>query len=312
MTFFLDLWHDLREKRLWPVAVGLLAAAVAIPAIMLKPAEEIAPPAIAASADAPEELPAVQLDDAAPAGSKLETYSQRNPFRPLADLEEETTGLPAGGSSGSSGATSAGEPAAGPSTAGSSAGSSTPSRPAGGDSGSAPAASTGGGGGSTTTPTSEPSEPAVQWFRYTADIRFGERGSRKKMKDVESLTLLPNDEAPAIVFMGVGADAKSAIFFIANPSFTAEGEGKCNDKDNCRFVKLRLADGANEHSFISEDGSTRYELKLIGLNRENISDAQAKGDADDSKGRPAATIQDGSDSFLPRLLYRPSVARETK
>ena len=25
-TFFLDLWHDLREKRLWPVAAGLAVA----------------------------------------------------------------------------------------------------------------------------------------------------------------------------------------------------------------------------------------------------------------------------------------------
>ena len=25
-AFFLDLWHDLKQKRLWPVAVALLAA----------------------------------------------------------------------------------------------------------------------------------------------------------------------------------------------------------------------------------------------------------------------------------------------
>ena len=29
--FFLDLWHDLREKRLWPVAALLLLALVAVP-----------------------------------------------------------------------------------------------------------------------------------------------------------------------------------------------------------------------------------------------------------------------------------------
>ena len=43
-TFFIDLWHDLREKRLWPVAVGLLAAIVAVPAILFKPASDAAPP----------------------------------------------------------------------------------------------------------------------------------------------------------------------------------------------------------------------------------------------------------------------------
>ena len=36
--FLLDLWHDLKEKRLWPVAVVLLAALVAVPVLLAKPA----------------------------------------------------------------------------------------------------------------------------------------------------------------------------------------------------------------------------------------------------------------------------------
>jgi hypothetical protein len=301
MTFFLDLWHDLREKRLWPVAVGLLAAALAIPVIMLKPAEEVPQPAIVANADAAEELPAVQVDDSAPSGSKLETFSQRNPFRPLSDLEEEETTGSASAGSGGSGSSKA-------STAGASAGS---TAGAGSSKGSSPSTSSGSGGGSSD-PAIDPSGPSTQWFRYTADLKFGTPGSLKTYKDVEALTLLPNDETPAIVFMGVSDDAKSAIFFIADPAFTATGEGECNDKKNCRFVQLGIADGKNEHSFVSEDGSEQFDVKLLGLNRENISSSEAKGDATDSKGKPSSTIEQANDTFLPRLLYRPSVARETE
>ena len=43
-AFALDLWHDLREKRLWPVAVLLLAALVAVPVLLAKPADDPGPP----------------------------------------------------------------------------------------------------------------------------------------------------------------------------------------------------------------------------------------------------------------------------
>jgi hypothetical protein len=300
VTFFLDLWHDLREKRLWPVAVGLLAAALAIPAIMLKPAEEVQQPTVVANTDSAEELPAVQVDEAAPSGSKLETYSQRNPFRPLADLEKDDTGTPGSGS-GASGSSEG--PKAG--AAGSSAGSSAGGDPSKGSTDS----STGGG---TSEPGVDPDGPSVQWFRYTADLKFGRPGALKTHKDVESLTLLPNDENPAIVFMGVSDDAKSAIFFIADPAFTATGEGKCNDRKNCRFVELGISDSRNEHSFVSEDGSEQFDVKLLKLERQNITDSEAKGDATDAKSKTASTVEEGNDTFLPRLLYRPNVARETE
>ncbi len=41
--FLLDLWHDLREKRLWPVAVVLAVGLVAVPVVLSKPSA--APPA---------------------------------------------------------------------------------------------------------------------------------------------------------------------------------------------------------------------------------------------------------------------------
>ena len=41
--FLLDLWHDLREKRLAPVAVVLLLGLVAVPVLLAKPAEDPGP-----------------------------------------------------------------------------------------------------------------------------------------------------------------------------------------------------------------------------------------------------------------------------
>ena len=52
--FLLDLWHDLKEKRLWPVAVVLLVGLVAVPVLLAKPADEAAAPAPAANAAGPK------------------------------------------------------------------------------------------------------------------------------------------------------------------------------------------------------------------------------------------------------------------
>ena len=38
--FLLDLWNDLRDERLWPVALVLLAGLVAVPVVLAKKAEE--------------------------------------------------------------------------------------------------------------------------------------------------------------------------------------------------------------------------------------------------------------------------------
>ena len=306
-TFLLDLWHDLREKRLWPVAVGLLAATVAIPMIMLKPASEATDaPAVVANTSNDGALPAVSVDGSPSRGSKLESFNQRNPFRPLSDLQQKPASSPAGG-----GSSSGGPSVPGGSPSGSKASSGGSSAGSGGSGGSSTPSS----GGSTPSPGGS-GAPSVQWFRYTADIRFGTPTDTKRMNDVQSLTLLPDEKNPAVVFMGVSEDAKSAIFFIADPAFRAEGEGECNSDEDCRFVKLGLDEDSDEQSFISEDGSVQYDIKLLKLNRENISAGDAKGDTSDAnskpKAKPASTIKQVSDVFLPRLLYGPGVARETE
>jgi hypothetical protein len=306
MNFFLELWHDLREKRLWPVAVGLLAAAIAIPVVMLKPATEGTPaPVVATPAPKAGTLPAVEVDTSPVHDSKLETFKQRDPFKPLSDLKKD----PADSTSAApSDPTASGASASSP-TAGSGSGSGS-----GAPSDSTPPISTPSTPNSdTTTTTTTP----VKWFRYTADMSFGEAGDLKTLKGVTDFTLLPDEKVAAVVFMGVSDDAKSAIFFIADPAFTPSGEGECNDKDDCRFVKLSLSDKKDEEKFTSLDGSIVYKLKLLKLNREYISPDEAQGDTTDSnsgsklgKDAGGATIGDASQSVLPKLLALPSVAAE--
>ena len=96
-SFFSNLWADLREKRLWPVAVLLLAALVAVPVVLKKSPEAPppAPPVAAGQSSAPEPkqlkgLAAVTLEDAGIGdGSSLDTFVPANPFRPPERVVEE-------------------------------------------------------------------------------------------------------------------------------------------------------------------------------------------------------------------------------
>ena len=88
-TFFLDLWHDLREKRLAPVAAVLALALVAVPVLLAKPAEEASAPVVKTSA--PKELNSDQLaalaqvklgEEESGEGSTLGVFDPSNPFKP--------------------------------------------------------------------------------------------------------------------------------------------------------------------------------------------------------------------------------------
>ena len=75
-VFFLDLWQDLREKRLWPVALVLLLGLAAVPVLLAKPAEDPGPPpAVSAAPPAAKDkeesaqLAQVKLDDGEDAAS---------------------------------------------------------------------------------------------------------------------------------------------------------------------------------------------------------------------------------------------------
>src|SRR4051812_22892131 len=85
MTFLRNVLHDLVEKRLWPVAVALIVALVAVP-VVLGGSDEPVTPADDVAAVAPEQVPpgsaeVVSLDQDIPTGKVSRTGKVRNPFK---------------------------------------------------------------------------------------------------------------------------------------------------------------------------------------------------------------------------------------
>jgi hypothetical protein len=320
-TFFIDLWHDLREKRLWPVAVGLLAAIVAVPAILFKPASDAAPaPVVAQQPGGADTLPAVSVENGPTVGSRLEAFNEKNPFKPMKDLAK-TAGTDPQSSPGGAGGAGSGN-SSGSSASGGSSGSTGSTGSSGDGSGSTGGSTPSDGGAPSTTP-SPSGGRTVQWFRYTANFNFGEPGAPKKFEGPSTLTLLPDEKSPAIVFMGVTDDHKGAVFFISDPGFEAAGEGKCNASgSDCRFVTLKLSDSRNEETFSAVDGSVSYEVKLLKIQREDV-DTDSSGNPvppASSRGKGLGATDEGvteatqtGASVLPALIADgPGIAREER
>lgn len=309
MTFFLDLWHDLREKRLWPVAVGLLCAAIAIPAVLLKPAASPAPPPpITVKPANPDTLPAVSVDTSPTHGSKLATFTARNPFRPLAKLQNSPT---AGSSSSSSG--SAHVSGTAPVTPPKSSGhlSHTGSTPSSSLARSTTPSSSGSGSGSSsgsTAPSSGSTGTTLKYFTFTADIKFGQVGHEKTLKGLAPGTSIQAGGKEELLFVSLADQGKSAIFFVSDTSLQADGEGQCDSKDKCRFVTLRADPSHDEETFTSTDGTVAFDLQLLKLNKVSASNTKSTASPSQKAGAKSAKAHDGKsiaaavESPLPSLI----------
>jgi hypothetical protein len=257
-TFLLDLWHDLREKRLWPVAAALLAAMALVPLVLFKGASHEAVTSPTATPSGPSEaLPVVSIADSKSHVSKLDAFAQKNPFKSMAD--PTVTAGSSGSSSSSGGASTSG----GSSTGSGGSGGAGTSTTGGGSGG-----STGGGTGGTGTTTH-----TQQLFFIRADVRFGQPGHVKSYKDLKPISMLPDTKAPVVIFMGM-RDFKTAVFMIDSSKYKADGEGKCQPSaSNCDVVTLKVDESSNEETLAGNDG-TQYTLKLTAVHKVPVGNAQ--------------------------------------
>jgi hypothetical protein len=291
--FLLDIWADLKAKRLAPVAIGLVAAVVAMPALMLKggdaPAESPLPVITPAASDGAKVEVAAEL---AEGDSKLDSYKARDPFDGLVK--------PEGGDSAGSGAAIAPSDLLGKGSGDD--GSKMPSLGGGGGESTAPDSLTtpGSGGGLDTgggTPPTVIKKPGAK-FTYQLDVKFGRPGREKRYPDLSRRSFLPSADVPALLFMGVPTDEKSALFFV-HPTLSHAGEGVCiPGKSNCNFLRLDIG---REHYLSVDDYEFRIKLldvKRVKLSTERKQRAQARKTAklhraggDDAVGGDAAASQ---------------------
>ena len=298
--FLLDLWHDLRAKRLAPVAAVLLAGLVAVPVLLAKPASEPAPPPVAApDASAKRDAESAALakvklgEEAEGKGSTLGVFDPDNPFTPPKGKMKKADAVDAAGPGDTA---DAGSPASGQ----------------GGDSGGGVNIGgdvnigTGGGGvpgdgvtpgdgnGTTTTTTA---------YKYVVDITFEVNGRARRIRGLEKLDMLPNDASPLLIFMGVTPKGSDAVFLV-DSTLEAAGEGRCKPSESeCAFAYIGAG---SEYVFTEDDGDT-YMVKV-----DEIRKVKVGANAESAKGAKARASVGPQRRFVPPVVADVVVvARET-
>jgi hypothetical protein len=284
--FALQLWNDLRARRLLPVAALLLAGLVAAPILLAKKAEEPAatspePPAAQAKDGqprGPEELAQVKLEDALGegTGSSLSAFDASDPFAPPREVIEAARraatggGDLSGGATGDTGGTGTGDTGAGTGTGGE-----TP------DTGTGDTPDTGTGDGDTQTTE----------FTYVLDLTFWANGRRRKIEGLEKLDMLPSEAAPLLIFMGVSENAGNAVFLV-DSTLETTGEGKCKpSRSDCAFLYL----GAGSEQEFTNDQGDSYRLLIDEIRKVKVggepdtatSSKQSNKSAHAAVGQPA-------------------------
>jgi hypothetical protein len=296
--FLLDIWADLKAKRLAPVAVGLALALVAMPALMLKgeDAPSASPlPMVATPAASGDEAQVEVADELAERGSKLDSYKAHDPFSGAVQSDD--------GDSGTSGtavapsddaAAGAGGDMAAIIGLGGSPGYSPPD--------SAPGFGQPDPGGLTTPGGSQTPRVRRTNYTYELDVKFGRPGSEKRHPHLSRMSFLPNQKAPALLFMGVPADEKSAIFFVY-PTLSHAGEGIClPSQEDCTFLELRVG---RDHFLTLADHE--YRVHLIDINRVKVNSEtdqsrKAAGTRRSGRGDDGTPGDDGAAPEWPTIV----------
>ena len=283
-TFFLDLWHDLREKRMAPVAAVLVLALVAVPVLLAKPAEEASAPAVKTSA--PKKLNQDQLaalaqvklgEEESGAGSTLGVFDPSNPFKPpKGAIKKERT----------SSSSNAG-PTSGPTGSSGGSGGTSPSDPTGGSGGGGTGGT--GGGGTTTTTT---------LYKYVVDITFTANGRTRRIKGLEKLDMLPNQSSPLLIFLGVTPKGSDAVFLV-DSTLSAAGEGRCKPSEaECAYAFI----GPGSRYMFTNEAGDSYDVKVDEIRKVKISADGASAKAGSAKGARARASVGPARRFVPPLV----------
>ncbi len=230
MSFLRNLVSDLVEKRLWPVAVLLVGALVAVPFLLGGGATSAADPVESATATATATTTTtattIRVSEDTNLASMAPTGTKHNPFRQPKVEQAATTDDSAAPTPSVSEAT----PTSG--DTGSTGGSTTPST-------TTPSPSTTTPSDSPTTPKTDGNTKAIR-----VDLSFGEPGSSKQKdrKDIARLSALPSADKPIVIFLGVKNDKKTAAFLISSDA-TATGDGTCKPSaTNCQTIEMQEGD----------------------------------------------------------------------
>jgi len=309
MSIITDTWRGIVQRRLWPLALLLLAALVAVPFVLSEdpPPPELPSPAANAAAEAAEISSTPIVAEAAAADREAirrMVGDKVDPFKPdpAAKVKKAAAAEAAGGGgrqvtvTKSDGATT---------TSVGSTSDDVPSAGGFGGGGSVPST------GATSTP-STPSTPATPapaepkpakpaYPLYSIKVRWGSSAATElETSRLERLKALPSHDAPAVIYLGVLEDERTAVFMV-DASVDADGDGRCRPaKADCQTLELR--EGETAFFDVTDDEgnvTAQYQLDLVDI-------ARGKTTSKAKAAKARASVAKGGKALLRKRLAQAS------
>jgi hypothetical protein len=295
--------NELRQKRLWPVAALLLAGIVAVPVLLTKSPKPtpVAQAPVTPPPPSGTTLPAINVQST-PAHTNLKGKSH-NPFAAAAG---------SGGSSSPTTSTASGAV----STASGAAQNALNALTGAGSATSSGASSTFSSGAGATTPSSAPPsitgnakpKPAPSGLTsnqaYDVALSITNGNGVDAVDPLERLSVLPNQQQPLLVELGVLKGGKRVLFAV-QPGTVVNGPGTCTPGPiDCEILSL----GQDQTESVSTHTSTVALFAITGISATNYSSAAAATRARQAESEAGEALLDNSS--LPALSlfkYEPSV-----
>jgi len=272
--FLQDLYYDLKDRHLLPLAAILLVAIVAAPFVLGDSSDSPAttPPPVqsvtgaeGATASASGQLVAKSAPGLRDYRRRLDHLKSKNPFRQ--QYQNKASSSEGGESATSSEGSTATEP------------------------------STGGGTEQTESPANTTVPGELTYFSYAIDVRVttgiggGEedqassgQGKTTVRHNLPQVTSLPSRATPAIIYMGATKDGKKALMLVSSDVQAIFGDAKCAlGSETCQL--LAMEPGLPETFVYGKTGKT-FKIELLKihlveskhLNRAPLGKSHANGD----------------------------------
>ncbi len=263
-----SLRRDLFERRLWPVVTLLLLAVVAIPMFLLKRASADGTPTTPPPPAAVTAQPGAHAAKTVPAKLLLARLP-RNPFAsgmPKLDAKPSTQATAPAASSSSTTTTASSSTATTPVSmvSPSPASTSSPSSVTTSTTAATPTTAPTSPIASTTARTAREQPAQVQsWTMYSVWLRFGKDTTVPVRTNVARLTPLPSVKQPDVMFMGVMAGGRQAVFAL-RAGLQHAGPGLCRpDRAHCSAILLQA--GQTEHITVPATSGAQQQQLILRL-----------------------------------------------
>lgn len=255
-----DVVYDLRSRGLLPVVIALVVAMVAVPILISHGGSDSSGGSVQAAAGAPQAPPETKeaVVSYTPPGirdykKRLQDATAKDPFRqqfapPASTASQLESTVPVQADSETASAAGGGSATSAPSSSGGSVeGSGTSS-------------------GSASETASRSTKTHRYYFYSVADVSVGDATQPlTRHKKLKAFTVLPDQVAPVMVYLGSSVNGKQAFFSISKSVTQLTGPGTCAPSPtDCSLLVLRS--GQSEDMVNPVDGKT-YRVKVNKINQ---------------------------------------------